>query len=317
MKIALLGTGFGQAHAAVYQQRPDVDEVVVFGRTPDTLARITDDFGFTTTTDLESAITDPATDLVDICLPTRLHAEVAVRAMRAGKDVLIEQPLATTLEDACLIVATQQETGVRAFVDMFSRFSAHNRYLRQAVATGRHGDLKVLEIEGRTALLWPGYDLGLDTLALDMMHADFDLVVGLLGEPASIHVAGTERPTGRGSAAVALLDYPDAVARCTSSSFMPDPYQVRGGYRATFSDAVVEYTMRAGFTGQGPATLTEFTAEGEHPVELPEVSPYAEMIGHVLACLADSTIENQIEPGSALPALDLTLQVNQRLNQSA
>lgn len=33
MKIALLGTGFGQAHAAVYAQRPDVDEVVVFGRT--------------------------------------------------------------------------------------------------------------------------------------------------------------------------------------------------------------------------------------------------------------------------------------------
>jgi hypothetical protein len=33
MKIALLGTGFGQAHAAVYAARPDVDEVIVFGRT--------------------------------------------------------------------------------------------------------------------------------------------------------------------------------------------------------------------------------------------------------------------------------------------
>ena len=45
MKIALLGTGFGQAHAAVYAQRPDVDEVVVFGRTAEKLARISDDFG--------------------------------------------------------------------------------------------------------------------------------------------------------------------------------------------------------------------------------------------------------------------------------
>ena len=35
MKIALLGTGFGQAHAAVYADRPDVDEVVVLGPTPD------------------------------------------------------------------------------------------------------------------------------------------------------------------------------------------------------------------------------------------------------------------------------------------
>jgi predicted dehydrogenase len=63
MKIALLGTGFGQAHAAVYAQRPDVDEVVVFGRTPEKLATISGQFGFATTTDLDALITDasPAT----------------------------------------------------------------------------------------------------------------------------------------------------------------------------------------------------------------------------------------------------------------
>ena len=93
MKIALLGTGFGQAHAAVYAQRPDVDEVVVFGRTPQKLVQISDQFGFATTTDLDAVITDTTVDLVDICLPTRLHADVAIRAMKAGHDVLIELPL--------------------------------------------------------------------------------------------------------------------------------------------------------------------------------------------------------------------------------
>lgn len=44
-KIALLGTGFGQAHAAAYAQRADVDNVVVFGHTPDKLAAISDLFG--------------------------------------------------------------------------------------------------------------------------------------------------------------------------------------------------------------------------------------------------------------------------------
>src|SRR5262249_27525195 len=194
VKIALLGTGFGQAHAAVYAQRPDVDEVVAFGRDPQKLATISGQFGFATTTDLDALIADPSVDLVDICLPTRLHAEVAVRAMRAGKDVLIEPPLATTLEDAHRVVAAQQATGRRAFVDMFSRFSPANQHLRQAVAEQRHGPLQVLEIEGRTALLWPGYDLGLPTLALDMMHADFDLVTGLLGQPSTVHVTGTGGP---------------------------------------------------------------------------------------------------------------------------
>ena len=316
MKIALLGTGFGQAHAAVYAQRPDVDEVVVFGRTPQKLANISDQFGFPTSTDLDSLVADASVDLVDICLPTTLHAEVAVRAMQADKDVLIELPLASTLGDAHRIVAAQRATGRRAFVDMFTRFSPASQHLRQAVADQRYGPLKVLEIEGRTALLWEGYDLGLDTLALDMMHADFDLVTGLLGRPGTIQVAGTGGPGGRGSAAEVILGYPGAVARCSSSSLMPRPYEIRGGWRATFTGAVLEYDMRAGFTGQGPATLTQHTADGDHPIELAAISPHEAMIGHVLACLTGEA-GNLIEPASALLALELTLEVHQRLTQPA
>jgi predicted dehydrogenase len=317
MKIALLGTGFGQAHAAVYAERPDVDEVVVFGRTPQKLAKISDQFGFATTTDLDGVIGDASVDLVDICLPTRLHAEVAVAAMQAGRDVLIELPLATTMEDARRVVAAQQASGRQAFVDMFSRFSPASQRLRQAAADQRYGPMTVLEIEGRTALLWEGYDLGLDTLAMDMMHADFDLVTGLLGQPATVQVTGTSGPGGRGSAAEILLGYPKAIARCASSSLMPQPYGVRGGWRATFTGTVLEYTMSAGFTGHGPSTLTEYTTDGERPINLPDVGPpYAAMIDHVLACLTGH-VGNLIEPASALPALELTLDVHQRLAQPA
>ena len=182
---------------------------------------------------------------MDICLPTRLHAKVAVAAMQAGNDVLIELPLATTMDDAYRIIAAEQATGRQAFVDMFSRFNPAHQHLRQAVADQRYGPLQVLEIEGRTALLWPGYDLTLHTLALDMMHTDFDLITGMLGQPATVQVTGTSGPGGRGSAADVLLGYPGAIARCTSSSLMPQPYGVRGGWRATFTGAVLEYTMRA------------------------------------------------------------------------
>jgi len=199
---------------------------------------------------------------------------------------------------------------------MFSRFSPANQYLRQAVVDQRHGSLQVLEIEGRTALLWPGYDLGLDTLALDMMHADFDLVTSLLRQPDIVHVASAAGPAGRGSAAEVLLIYQNAFARCTSSSLMPRPYDVRGGWRATFASGVLEYAMRAGFTGQGLATLTEHTADGEKPIDLPTASPYEAMIDHILACLADRA-GNRIEPASALPALELTLDVHGRLTQQA
>jgi predicted dehydrogenase len=285
----------------------------VFGRTPEKLAKISGQFGFATTTDLDGLIADASVDLVDICLPTRLHAEIAVAVMQAGRDVLIELPLAATLADAHRIVAAQQATDRRAFVDMFSRFSPASQQLRQAATDQRYGPLRVLEIEGRTALLWEGYDLGLDTLALDMMHADFDLVTGLLGQPATVQVTGTGGPGGRGSAAEVILGYPNAIARCASSSLMPQPYGIRGGWRATFTGAVLEYAMRAGFTGHGPSILTEYTADGERPIDLPDAGPpYAAMIGHVLACLTGHA-DNLIEPASALSALKLTLDVHQRL----
>jgi predicted dehydrogenase len=316
MKIALLGTGFGQAHAAVYAQRDDVDEVVVFGRTPEKLAKISEQFGFPTTTDLDALVADDSVDLIDICLPTGLHASVAVRAMQAGRDVLIELPLAATIEDARRIIEVQQATGRRAFVDMFSRFTPAHQQLRDAVAARRYGPLQVLEIEGRTALLWPGYDLTLRTLALDMMHADLDLVTGLLGRPATVTAAGVDGAAGRGSAATVLLGYPDALARISSSALMPQPYGMRGGWRATFTGGVLEYVMSAGFTGQGPAFLTEHTAHGERPIELADTSPYQAMIGHVLTCLTGHA-GNRIDPASALPALELTLDIHQRLTQPA
>jgi predicted dehydrogenase len=250
-----------------------VDEVIVFGRTPEKLAKINERFGFATSTDSHALINDRSVDLVDICLPTQLHADVAVHAMEAGRDVLIELPLASTLDDARRIVEVQRATGREAFVDMFSRFAPAHQHLRDAVADQRYGPLTVFESEGRTALLWPGYDLTLASLALDMMHADCDLVTGLFGYPDTVQVAGLDGPAGRGSAATVLFGYSDAIARISSSALMPQPYGMRGGWRATFTDGVLEYAICAGFTGQGPVSVTEHTADGERPIELADTSP--------------------------------------------
>ena len=96
---------------------------------------------------------------------------------------------------------------------------------------------------------------------------------------------------------------------------MPPPYGMRGSWRGTFTGAVLDYAMSAGFTGQGAATLTEHTGAGERAIELPDTSAYTAIIDHVLACLAGHD-DNRIEPASALPALELTLNVHHRLARS-
>jgi hypothetical protein len=98
---------------------------------------------------------------------------------------------------------------------------------------------------------------------------------------------------------------------------MPQPYGVRGGWRATFTRRSPRIHDARRFTGHGAATLMEFIATGEQAIHLPDAdSPYAAMIRHVLACLT-SHADNLIEPASALPALELTLDVHKRLAQHA
>jgi hypothetical protein len=183
MKVGLLGTGFAIAHAGIYAARPDVEEVVVFGRTPAKLKAFAEQFGFATTTDIDEIYEDRAIDLIDVCLPTPVHAEHVVRAVETGKDVLCELPLASTMADARRTVEAQQATGREVFVDMFSRFDPGVELLLGAVADGRYGVLKTLRWATRTARLWEGYDLGLDSIAIDIMHSNLDTIVAALGRP--------------------------------------------------------------------------------------------------------------------------------------
>ncbi|WP_378730696.1 Gfo/Idh/MocA family protein [Nocardia brasiliensis] len=312
MKIALLGTGFGQAHAGVYAARKDV-EVIVFGRRQEALDKITEQFGFATTTDLDSIFDDPSVDLVDVCLPTDLHADTVLRALAAGKHALTELPLAADMASARKVADAAANSDRQVFVDMYERFLPANKLLLDTVSAGTYGALRHLAVEEATALLWPGASLGLHAIPLEMMHSGLDMIVTALGAPQSVEV--TSADANQDAATVeAILRYPAATARCSGSSLMPTAWGSRGGYRATFADAVLDCSFTQGFDGKPTATVTTYTAEGTSADEFPAADPYGPMIDHVLACLRGDE-DNRISPHSVLDTLEATLRVNSAVNE--
>jgi predicted dehydrogenase len=311
MKVGLLGAGFGIAHARIYHTHPEVSEVVVFGRTPAKLHAFAEQFGYATTTDLASIYDDPAIDLVDVCLPTGLHAEHVLRALRAGKHVLCELPLAATMADAGRIVDAAAASDRQVFVDMFGRFDPATQFLHTAIAEGRYGPLKTLAIELRSALLWEGYQIGLDSLAMDVLHSSLDIIVTALGRPESLTTLGVAKDSGS-SAAEVLLGYPGAIVRCGASALLPKPYGMRGGYRAVFSDAAIESSWTAGYDGRPTGTVTEYTEQGQRAVDLPARDAYGAVIDHVIAC-CQGREASRLSPASVLDTLQLTLDVRTAL----
>jgi predicted dehydrogenase len=311
MKVGLLGTGFGIAHARIYHTHPQVSDVVVFGRTPAKLRAFADELGYATTTDIAGIYHDPTIDLVDVCLPTPLHADHVIRALAAGKHVLCELPLATTMADARRIVDAHAAGEREVFVDMFGRFDPATEFLHTAITQGSYGALKTLSMELRTALLWEGYQLGLDSLAMDVLHSSLDAIVTALGRPESITTIGVAKDDG-GSAAEVLLGYPGAIVRCSASALLPKPYAMRGGYRAVFIDAAIESSWTAGYDGRPTTTLTEYTQQGQREVDLPARDAYMAVIDHVIAC-CQGREASRLSPASVLDTLQLTLDVHTAL----
>ncbi|MGK5632141.1 Gfo/Idh/MocA family protein [Streptomyces sp. URMC 123] len=311
MRIALLGTGFGQAHAAAYAARGDV-EVVMFGRDPEKTARTAGRFGFAPSTDLDTAFADPSFDLVDICLPIPLHAPTALRALEAGKHVLTELPMAATLEEGRELVAAAEASDRHMFVDMFERFIPANQALEDAVRDGTYGRLLELTAWSAVAPLWPGASLGLAALPMEAMHSDLDLITRALGMPREVNVTAVARDADA-AAVEATFAFDGAIARSSVSSLRPMPWGGRGGYTAAFTDGVLESTSTMGHDGRPTATLTAWTGDGAREVELPQADQYAAMIDHVLAVLRGEA-DNRITPAGALDALRLTLRVDHQVN---
>lgn len=250
MKIALLGTGFGQAHAAVYAAR-DAVEVVMFGRNPAKTATVADQFGFASCAEMDHAFEDDSFNMVDICLPIPLHAEYVLHALEAGKHALVELPLADNLADAHRVAEAAERSDQHVFVDMFDRFIPANKALFDAVPDGTYGRLEQLTLWNLTAHLWPGVSLGLRTLPLEAMHSDTDIITRTLGRPRDLTVTTVARDADSASVE-ATMRFDGAFARSSISSLMPMAWGARGGYTATFTHGVLDATSTMGFDGKPP-----------------------------------------------------------------
>jgi predicted dehydrogenase len=272
---------------------------------------VADEFGYATTTDPASIYADSSIDLVDVCLPTLVHAEHVTRALDAGKHVLCELPLATTMDDARRVVDAQAASDRQVFVDMFGRFDPATEFLHTAIAEGRYGPLKTLAMELRSALLWEGYQIGLESLAMDVLHSSLDAIVIALGRPESLTAMGVAKGTAA-SAAEVLLGYPTAIVACSASALLPKPYGMRGGYRAVFTDAAIESSWTAGWDGRPTTTLAEYIEQGQREVDLPARDAYAAVIDHVIAC-CQGRDTSRLGPASVLETLQLTLDIRAAL----
>jgi predicted dehydrogenase len=137
--VGIIGAGaFGVQHARAVQAVAGVRLVAASARTPARLSRFVAEHGGTGYADYRDLIADPAVDAVCIVLPNDLHAEASIAAARAGKAIMVEKPMASTLADCDAMVAAVRETGVPFMVAHPYRFM---RAYAEAIRLVRAGEI--------------------------------------------------------------------------------------------------------------------------------------------------------------------------------
>lgn len=128
LNVGLVGAGFmGKAHVVGYSNMPKLfwpaPAIPVMKTICDIVPEIAEEskerFGFERCcTDWHEIVEDPEIDVVSICTPNNAHAEIAIAALKAGKHVLCEKPIASTLKDAKKMAEAAEEAEKNGIISM-------------------------------------------------------------------------------------------------------------------------------------------------------------------------------------------------------
>lgn len=156
LRVGIVGIGFmGWIHYLAYRRVPGVEIAAICTRDKKKLAgdwrsirgnfgppgEIVDVSGIKQYADVSDLLADPDIDLIDNCLPPYLHRDVSLQALRAGKHVFVEKPMALTVADCMAMLAESKRRRKQILVGHVLPFFPEYVQARQVIAGGKYGRL--------------------------------------------------------------------------------------------------------------------------------------------------------------------------------
>ncbi len=145
LRVGIIGAGGGVAavHFLAYQGLESIDVVAGAELNETSLARVTEQWGVQGYTDLEEMLKAERLDIACICVPARYHREVAEKVAQYKVHILIEKPLATTLEDGQAIIDRCRQEGVKLYYGASYRTLTANIKAREMIRNGELGEISM------------------------------------------------------------------------------------------------------------------------------------------------------------------------------
>jgi len=335
LRFGICGLGFmGRQYFAHLRSHPQARVVAVCDRNADRRGgRWTDRIGdlglgragqvdlggLAVYAEADELIADADVDVVALALPTPLHAELTVRALEAGKHVLCEKPMATTLAECDRMIAAAERSGRTLMIAHCIRFWPQYELIKQLVDAGRVGAVRFVALRRLSSLprhtdgdwMLDGCQSG--GALLDLQLHDVDFAQHLLGLPTEVYARGWREPGGRIDHVVATLGYADGRYVMIEGAWTcaePWPFEMAitvHGERGTLDWAL----------SRGPEVLLYAGGSEPERLSVPDQTGWARELDYFISCVAAGRPVTRCLPAASRTSIALTLLERESIERGA
>ena len=324
LKVGLIGLGaIGRVHFDCWRKCPHARLVAISARDPkklagewgaqefnlgaQTAARV-DLGGVATYREALDLISDPNVDAVDICLPTPHHAALSIAALRAGKHVLCEKPMARTEAECAAMIDAAHKTQRRLMIGHCLRYWPHYLKVKELLAARAYGRVVHASFHRSSArpqwsadgwLMRPAASGG---VILDMHIHDVDVALWWFGEPAAIQARGAVE-NELAVTVDALWDYSGGPTVHFHSAWDPNGGEFRHAFNVILESATLSYDL-----GAHGAELRLAEKGNITTVPLPEPAAHQAEIDDFAAAIIDNRTEDRVPPIESARAVAVALE---------
>jgi len=254
---------------------------------------------------VDAILADPDIEAIDVCLPTFLHARVAIQALRAGKHVLCEKPMALDGSDTDAMIAEAERAARVLMVAQVLRFFPAYRELSRLVKSGELGQIRSALFRRRTAVpAWGPWEMDRKKSGggvFDLLVHDVDQSLHLFGVPEAVASTGHDDMANGIDTISSEFHYP-AISQVTIMGgwFHRGDYPFSMEFTVIGDRGVVEYSSAG-------RPVTVYWSDGRRePLNPEEKDGYQAEIEYFLECCRQQCRPEACPPEESSLAVKLT-----------
>lgn len=314
VRVGLIGIGgMGGCHYSCYEEIENAELVAVCDVRGDMAREKTAGKNVKVYEDLDEMLNSEKLDMVDICTPSYLHADMAVKCLEKGLNVLCEKPMTLTVADAERVLKAAEKSGKKFMVAHVVRFMAPYMYLKKVIENKSLGELVNLSLKRISSIpTWSWQDWMRNEklsggVCLDLSVHDLDFVQSVLGMPEDF--SAVLRPIKDNSSFVrSELNYGKFAVSCEGTWYNADiPFSAE--FLAVFDNGYVKSEGGRFVVNGEEVSLSENKFAPVEGMNISGDNGYSEEIKYFVNCVINDKSIEYVKPASSAASVALACDI--------